>query len=95
MCLIANDALVEILRQRIGRSGGPSLYAKGLGVSCAFISAVINGNKYVSGKILEDLGYERVIGFRKVTLPEASPDASASTDQDLSPIVPRREAGPR
>ena len=92
MYLITNDALVAILRERICQSGGPSLYAKGLGVSCAFVSAVLSGNKYVSGKILEDLGYERVIGFRKV-VSAAPPEIPASPGLDPSHTLPRREAG--
>ena len=45
--------------------GGPRLYARRLGVSCAFVSRMVAGRKNVCGRILLDLGYERVAAFRK------------------------------
>ena len=67
MSLITNDALIQILRDAILRHGGPSSYAERLGVSCAFVSGMLAGKKNVCGRILDDLGYERVAAFRKVT----------------------------
>jgi hypothetical protein len=72
MHIITNDALIEILREQICRSGGPSSYARRLGISCAFVSALLKGRKYVSGTVLQDLGYERVICFRKAKTGEQS-----------------------
>lgn len=71
MHIITSEALVAILREHIRRCGGSSIYAQRLGVSCAFVSAVLNGNKNASGRILQDLGYERVIAFRKRETPPA------------------------
>jgi hypothetical protein len=65
MHIITNDALIVILREHIRRDGGSSQYARRLGVSCAFVSAILSGKKNASGRILQDLGYERVIAFRK------------------------------
>jgi hypothetical protein len=92
MHLITNDALVAILREQICRSGGPSRYAKHLGVSCAFISAVLSGSKYVSGRILKDLGYERIIGFRRIETP-AQLEASVRPAPSPGHATPRRAAG--
>jgi hypothetical protein len=66
MDLISNEALTQSLRERICRYGGTSLYAKHLGVSCAFVSRMASGQRYISGRVLEDLGYERVVMFRRV-----------------------------
>ena len=65
MDLITNEALAQSLRERIICHGGTSLYAKYLGVSCAFVSRMASGQRYISGRVLEDLGYERVVMFRK------------------------------
>ena len=65
--LITNDALIQVLRDAILRHGGPSSYADRLGVSCAFVSGMLAGKKNMCGRILDDLGYERVAAFRKVT----------------------------
>jgi hypothetical protein len=80
MHIITNEALVEILREQICRNGGPSSYARRLGVSCAFISALLKGKKYVSGTVLQDLGYERVIRFRKIKTGE---QAEAETEDEV------------
>jgi hypothetical protein len=64
--LISNDTLALLLRAEITRHGGPSLYARRLGVSCAFISRMAKGERHISGRILEDLGYERALMFRRV-----------------------------
>ena len=66
MDLISNDEVTQFLREKIGRHGGTSLYAKYLGVSCAFVSRMASGQRYISGRVLEDLGYERVVMFRRV-----------------------------
>ena len=52
MGLITNDELIGILRHRVASHGGPRLYAKHLGVSCAFVSRTVAGRKNVCGRIL-------------------------------------------
>jgi hypothetical protein len=82
MDLISNEALTQTLRELICRHGGTSQYAKYLGVSCAFVSRMASGQRYISGRVLEDLGYQRVVMFRKVghngaeAHPTESPGAS-------------------
>jgi hypothetical protein len=82
MDLISNEALTQTLRELICRHGGTSQYAKYLGVSCAFVSRMASGQRYISGRVLDDLGYERVVMFRKVCRngtdahPAESPGAS-------------------
>ncbi len=66
MDLISNEALTQTLREKICSHGGTSQYAKYLGVSCAFVSRMASGQRYISGRVLEDLGYQRVVMFRKV-----------------------------
>lgn len=79
MDLISNDELTQILRETIGRHGGTSLYAKYLGVSCAFVSRMASGQRYISGRVLENLGYERVVMFRKICPQDAAtPPAEAA-----------------
>ncbi len=63
--LITNPELIAILRDRVRTCGGPRLYARRLGVSCAFVSRMVAGRRNVCGRILQDLGYERVAAFRK------------------------------
>jgi hypothetical protein len=89
MDIISNDDLIKILREAIAREGGPTLYAKRLGVSCAFVSRMAAGGKYVSGRVLTDLGYERVVGFRKVMQPcmPAGPNAIA-IQASARPAIP-------
>ena len=65
MGLLTNEELIGILRHRVASHGGPRRYAKHLGVSCAFVSRMVAGRKNVCGRILLDLGYERVAAFRK------------------------------
>lgn len=82
MDLISNEALTQALREKICRYGGTSQYAKYLGVSCAFVSRMASGQRYISGRVLDDLGYQRVVMFRKVchngteTHPAESPTVS-------------------
>jgi hypothetical protein len=64
---MTNADLVSILRERVASHGGPALYAQRLGVSCAFVSQTVKGGKAISGRILRDLGYERVAAFRKAS----------------------------
>jgi hypothetical protein len=79
MDLITNEALAQSLRERIICHGGTSLYAKYLGVSCAFVSRMASGQRYISGRVLEDLGYQRVVMFRKChNGTETQPSANAS-----------------
>ena len=92
MHLITHEALIAILREQIRCRGGSTLYARRLGVSCAFVSAILTGNKNASGRVLQDLGYERVIAFRKVGAPTeclSGPPALPAAAQ--SPVHP--EAG--
>lgn len=83
MDLISNDVLTQFLRETIGRHGGTSLYAKHLGVSCAFVSRMASGQRYISGRILEDLGYERVVMFRRVCPQDAGTHGSESPEARL------------
>ena len=52
MGLITNEELIGILRHCVASHGGPRLYAKYLGVSCAFVSRMVAGRKNVCGRIL-------------------------------------------
>ena len=65
MSLITNEALIAILRLRVASQGGSRRYADRLGVSCAFVSEMMAGRKLVCGRILRDLGYERVGAFKR------------------------------
>ncbi len=78
MGLITNEELIGILRDRVASHGGPRLYAKHLGVSCAFVSRTVAGRKNVCGRILLDLGYERVAAFRRA--PRVSVVATGRAD---------------
>jgi len=56
MDLISNEALTQTLRELICRHGGTSQYAKYLGVSCAFVSRMASGQRYISGRVLDSGG---------------------------------------
>ncbi len=87
MDLISNDTLAGFLRDAISRHGGPSLYARRLGVSCAFISRMAKGERHISGRILEDLGYERILMFRKVRAKQSRYDQNKELAFVPNPIV--------
>jgi len=89
MGLISNEELIEILREKIARHGGPTLYSKHLGVSCAFVSRMATGKKFISGRVLDDLGYERVVCFRP-----AMRGDGASSASETSPMPPRETGSP-
>jgi hypothetical protein len=65
MDLITHEEMLAVLRATICRHGGQTKYAQHLGVSCTFLSRMLTGHRNVTGKVLADLGYERVIAYRR------------------------------
>ncbi len=60
--IVADGGVIEeeALRRWLPRAKG-----LGIGVSSAFVSRILGGKKPVCGRVLQDLGFERVRAFRK------------------------------
>jgi hypothetical protein len=85
MELITHEEMLAILRAAICRHGGQTKYAERLGVSCTFLSRMLSGHRNVTGKVLADLGYERVIAYRRRA--EAGAPLSSANDLPRRPDV--------
>jgi hypothetical protein len=83
MSLVSREEILMMLRAAACRHGGQARYAQHLGVSATFLSRMLAGNRNVTGKVLKDLGYERVIAYRK--RPEA--DAHGTDVQIRAPAL--------
>jgi len=59
------DTIIEMLRKRQG-TGTQADLAKAIGVSSAYLSDVFQGHRRPADKILEFLGIERRVVYRKV-----------------------------
>ena len=56
---LTKQQIIEKLRKETESYGSMSVFASKAGVSTAFVSAVLKGEKLPSGKILKALGYEK------------------------------------
>lgn len=68
---LTEDQLREKLRGMIGFNGTDRIFAKDLaerfGVSQAYLSDVLNGNRGIADKLANAAGYERVVTFRRLS----------------------------
>ena len=58
------NEFIEYLRQRIAEHGTQEQYASALGVSGAYLSDVLRGNREPGQKLLDAVGFERVATYR-------------------------------
>ena len=70
----SEEQVLEMLRSRVGWKGG-SKFAASLGVSPAFVSNVLTGQKRPTQAMLDLIGVEKVTIYRKKALQSASDDA--------------------
>lgn len=62
--VIEYEQALKLLEDAIEAAGGPTAYAKKLGVTGVFVANIRHGHQGISGKILEDLGLEKINAFR-------------------------------
>jgi hypothetical protein len=55
-----DDAVVHLLRAAIEREGSQTAFAKGHGVNRAYINAVLNGQRHLSGRLIKALELRKV-----------------------------------
>lgn len=60
---ITVDEARELLSQMVDEKGSQSAVAKWLGVSDAYLSDILNGNRGVSDDIARKLGYRKVVVY--------------------------------
>jgi hypothetical protein len=63
--LIPEEQMVEILRQRIDQAGSQWVLALNLHVSPTYVSMALNGRRVNCRTLYEQLGYERIVYYRK------------------------------
>jgi plasmid maintenance system antidote protein VapI len=62
---ITQDEIKEIIEQMVTTWGSQRKLADHLGISAAFLSDIINGNKPVSNQVAQKLGYKKVVKYAK------------------------------
>ena len=66
------DDVRELLRQECERAGSQVAWAKAHGMAAAYVSDVIHGRRDPGGKLLDALGLDRVVTYRKRQAQSAS-----------------------
>lgn len=62
---MTEQEVIEHLRVACQNAGGQKAFAKLYRFSTAFVSDVVNGKRHPSDRILEAIGLERVVTYRK------------------------------
>ena len=62
-------SILGVLRSAITEAGSQGKFAKACGVSAPLINQIVAGKRPISDRILEHLGYEKVISYRKIERP--------------------------
>ncbi len=57
--------VVDLLRRKVSEGGTVKAFAEANHMSVPYLSDVLNGNRGPAGKILDALGLERVVTYRK------------------------------
>jgi hypothetical protein len=55
-----DDAVVHLLRAAVEREGSQTAFAKAYGVNRAYINAVLNGKRHLSGRLIKALRLRKV-----------------------------------
>ncbi len=58
--------LLQYIQRLVDEAGSQKDLAEKLGVSAAYLSDVLQGKREPAGKLLDALGVERVVTYRKV-----------------------------
>lgn len=60
------DQVKRMIRTQCAKAGGQGQWANQNRLSAAYVSDVLNGRREPAGKLLDALGLERVVTFRKM-----------------------------
>lgn len=58
------DEFIEYLKSRVAEHGTQRKYAESLGVSEAYLSDILNGRREPGKRLLDAVGFERVVLYR-------------------------------
>ena len=64
---MTKDQLLEMLRKQAAAYDTDTQYARLLGVSPQYLCDILAGRREPGRKILEPLGYQRVVEYRRVS----------------------------
>ena len=62
---ITQDELKDIIEKMVTQWGSQRKVSDHLGISAAFLSDIINGNRPISNKVAQKLGYSKVVKYRR------------------------------
>jgi plasmid maintenance system antidote protein VapI len=62
---VTQDELKGTIEQMVKQWGSQRKVADHLGISAAFLSDIINGNRPISNKVAQKLGYSKVVKYRR------------------------------
>lgn len=60
------DQVVEMLRREVSRAGAQSRWAESHGMSQSYVANVLRGRNEPGPLVLEALGLERVVTYRRI-----------------------------
>lgn len=63
--MITQDKILELIKTEVERAGSQVALAVSIGITPAYLSDILNGNRNPSTKLLRHLGYKRVMMYRK------------------------------
>lgn len=64
--MINEQKLIAMLVKELAKHGTQSALAKSMGISDAYLSDVLSGNRGAGKKVLASLGLKRVVFYEKV-----------------------------
>ena len=86
------DEVLELLRRKCAEAGGQAAWAEAAGVSPAYVSDVLNKRREPGKSILDPLGLERHVAYRKRRTKSLSHNHFAAVKRAVPTIAPNREA---
>lgn len=63
---MTKDAVIRILRRACAKTGSQAIFAASHGLSAAYVSDVLQGRRVPAERMLNAIGVERVVLYRKV-----------------------------
>jgi hypothetical protein len=62
---MTNDEFLRLLRAECEKAGSQAKWAAARGISPSYLSDVLQGRREAGGKILDALGYKRVVSYEE------------------------------
>jgi plasmid maintenance system antidote protein VapI len=62
---ITQEELLQVIQEMVGSWGSQKAVADHLGISNAYMSDILAGNRTISGEVAKKLGYKRIVRFAK------------------------------